>query len=869
MSIELITVANYKTRYPDSALSGINNARIQSAINLAFSYLDVKTGCSISQRWPIQEPTAGYLTAEQKQYCIEAMYVETQYIISNNMDFSQGADQTSFGSLSVSSSRPNRKEVCETALMYLQKAGLYDYLSFSNMSYAGGNQSIGTIGEEEIDPTNKPLPENVSDARYVHKNNNVPNKWLKTNADGQVIFTEYALDPTLYYNRTEISEIVAPLQETCTKLGLGYLKSISRNAVTKTITIKDDLGNAVTFPYGGSGGGGGSGGISDVLVNGVSVVTAGIAEINLVEYATKLELLALLDDAHTSATKTWSSQKIQSMFNTLSGVATISVVDVLPSTLTNNTMYYVKIGESNYAIKMYANNTLYDMGTTQMDFTHVVSTNTEQEISGLKKFQDGTLSTTRTETTNDYKTTYKSNKITLESKVGGVTTSYDVTLPSEAGKLLLMEQIVDSMHHTGLKVIDAENNNRQAYIKPYAFIVDHPTDGLTSYEHGKIYCHTGGSGYTYTLPSHTGTLMTTGDLAPALQNYYTKTEAEAKFLVKITDALEGQTCDDLINEVQNAGESVLFTDVRFTTAESPNEESETRWECEVHRSNSSESNEAHIIAKNLAGVYINRYLNSTWQGWEKYATESWVTWKCYDKSYISNNYYTNYQVDTNFYNKTQSDNKYVLSNKESYVTQTRAYVWNMLPQNVNSMTFQDIQFTTSEKPAEGEKFECEVHKTASNYGYIIAKNRLGAFISNYNNGTWQAWERFLTDKTVGTVLTTQWGSERDEDAIPANTSKALCYIDVPAGTWLAYGHMRMYLFGTTTSNDFKVLWFDTSTSGNWYWKSNSVSSRGGEDTFIDIGDTFTFTTQTRVYLMCNANSITKVPLSNLKFVRIN
>ena len=71
------------------------------------------------------------------------------------------------------------------------------------------------------------------------------------------------------------------------------------------------------------------------------------------------------------------NQTMQNNYNTLDAkinsvagsAITTKVVDVLPETKTNNTMYYVKTAEGVYEMYLYSNDTLYDMGTTQIDLT--------------------------------------------------------------------------------------------------------------------------------------------------------------------------------------------------------------------------------------------------------------------------------------------------------------------------------------------------------------------------------------------------------------------------------------------------------------------------------------------------------------------
>lgn len=100
----------------------------------------------------------------------------------------------------------------------------------------------------------------------------------------------------------------------------------------------------------------------------------------------------------------------------------------------------------------------------------------------------------------------------------------------------------------------------------------------------------------------------------------------------------------------------------------------------------------------------------------------------------------------NYYTKTDSNSKYVDADKTGLTEQTRDTLFNQVPNANDTKVLYHVEFTTSEKPPLGTQYVVEVHNTSTTekYGYIIAKNRLGCYISNLENNSWGAWKQLYS-----------------------------------------------------------------------------------------------------------------------------
>lgn len=100
----------------------------------------------------------------------------------------------------------------------------------------------------------------------------------------------------------------------------------------------------------------------------------------------------ILDDTISSASTTWSSRYLESLFHSLSGLSAIEIVDARPAVPVNNTMYYVKAYEEGeeplYEIWFYQNNTWTNFGTTAIDLTNYY---TKAEVDALLANKQATL----------------------------------------------------------------------------------------------------------------------------------------------------------------------------------------------------------------------------------------------------------------------------------------------------------------------------------------------------------------------------------------------------------------------------------------------------------------------------------------------
>lgn len=106
---------------------------------------------------------------------------------------------------------------------------------------------------------------------------------------------------------------------------------------------------------------------------------------------------AIINDTIESGTTTWSSEKIQDMLDALSGRATIIVVDTLPATLQDNTLYYVGT-QSPYHIWLRSNGVTYDMGTTEIDLSNYYTKAQTNTLLADKADKTDTYTKTQTDT---------------------------------------------------------------------------------------------------------------------------------------------------------------------------------------------------------------------------------------------------------------------------------------------------------------------------------------------------------------------------------------------------------------------------------------------------------------------------------------
>lgn len=87
------------------------------------------------------------------------------------------------------------------------------------------------------------------------------------------------------------------------------------------------------------------------------------------------------------------------------------------------------------------------------------------------------------------------------------------------------------------------------------------------------------------------------------------------------------------------------------------------------------------------------------------------------------------------------------SNISSTLTnQSRDLLFSYTTDAGDNANFSFIGFDSSNSPdgSTSSRWVCEVHRNDSLYGYIIAKNRNGCYITNFNSGTWGDWVKFAT-----------------------------------------------------------------------------------------------------------------------------
>ena len=107
----------------------------------------------------------------------------------------------------------------------------------------------------------------------------------------------------------------------------------------------------------------------DKLTAGTRIILNG-NEINTVEF---------INDSITSATNTWSSNKIKGLFDSLSGKIEVRIVSAKPESPTNSTMYYVG-STAPYDIWFYVNDEYTYFGTTDIDLSNYY---TKSEVDNL------------------------------------------------------------------------------------------------------------------------------------------------------------------------------------------------------------------------------------------------------------------------------------------------------------------------------------------------------------------------------------------------------------------------------------------------------------------------------------------------------
>ena len=157
----------------------------------------------------------------------------------------------------------------------------------------------------------------------------------------------------------------------------------------------------------------------------------------------------LINDTVKSELYTYSSNKIQSLLDALSK-AKIKVVDSQPVLPEDNTLYYIGTA-SPYDIKLYTDNTWYDMGTTEVDLSNYykkTETYSQDQIDEKYDFLSNSISVERT-TRSDKDTTLqenidkKQNKLTADTglKIENDTISVDLTT------------IVDKLYPIGTVVV--------------------------------------------------------------------------------------------------------------------------------------------------------------------------------------------------------------------------------------------------------------------------------------------------------------------------------------------------------------------------------------------------------------------------------
>lgn len=174
----IITVTDYNEFQPNS-IDKYTADEVVSAINLSYTLLDAECGGAITKRWDATIGQEGYLTPEQKEHIKNAFLIQTQYVLMCGMDFSNGSENLSLGSMSMSSNRPNRNLISQQALKELQLAGIWYQTDFVN-AHNGGRGCYHYMDELQkplwID---KPLPESISNHRYVWQFTKNPNKFNK------------------------------------------------------------------------------------------------------------------------------------------------------------------------------------------------------------------------------------------------------------------------------------------------------------------------------------------------------------------------------------------------------------------------------------------------------------------------------------------------------------------------------------------------------------------------------------------------------------------------------------------------------------------------------------------------------------------
>lgn len=175
---EVITVEDYNDIFPNTSSAD----RIRKAISLAFFIIDGVCSAAISDRWDYVGPDeTKILTEIQKDLIRKAFLVQTQYIISCNLDITNQSQSISVGGLSFNNNKPQINQLCESARNYLLKADLFYKTYFVGTNGKGSNCWFEDFKEF--------VTYSVGDKRYLMTEDKNPTHWEKfiyINNQGQV-----------------------------------------------------------------------------------------------------------------------------------------------------------------------------------------------------------------------------------------------------------------------------------------------------------------------------------------------------------------------------------------------------------------------------------------------------------------------------------------------------------------------------------------------------------------------------------------------------------------------------------------------------------------------------------------------------------
>ena len=215
---------------------------IQSAIYTAAAMLNSHCGGMIKK---VYDYTFGsnpdtsnelYRNIEELDYLKEAFITQTQFVLNNGNDFSQGSLSYSMGGVSMSSSRPlERDYIAPTVNQLLAQARVYTL-------FVMGGANSKSEGCDVKCPSETPLTAGMGDIRYVAKAqpNARAGQVATVDANHNVVFRDPSLsvDLSAYYTSSKVDSLLA-LKANVSTLQNYVSNETLRTTLTHFLTTND------------------------------------------------------------------------------------------------------------------------------------------------------------------------------------------------------------------------------------------------------------------------------------------------------------------------------------------------------------------------------------------------------------------------------------------------------------------------------------------------------------------------------------------------------------------------------------------------------------------------------------------------------